>query len=56
MGSADYGHYYSFIQDKNDINKWYEFNDTNVSHADMKDIKNDGFGGVDRMMKHKYPP
>lgn len=22
----------------------------------MKDIKNDGFGGVDKFLKNKYPP
>ncbi|CAD8154340.1 unnamed protein product [Paramecium pentaurelia] len=55
IGSADCGHYYSFIQDRNDFNKWYEFNDINVLPADIKDVKNDGFGGVDRMLKTKYP-
>lgn len=56
MGSADSGHYYSFIQDKNDLNKWYEFNDILVSPADIKDLKNDAFGGADKFLKNKYPP
>ncbi|CAK79859.1 unnamed protein product (macronuclear) [Paramecium tetraurelia] len=55
IGSADSGHYYSFIQDRCDFNKWYEFNDIFVSSADVKDVKNDGFGGVDRLLKTKYP-
>ncbi|CAD8073216.1 unnamed protein product [Paramecium primaurelia] len=55
IGSADSGHYYSFIQDRCDFNKWYEFNDIFVSPADIKDVKNDGFGGVDRFLKTKYP-
>ncbi|CAD8075134.1 unnamed protein product [Paramecium sonneborni] len=55
MGSADSGHYYSFIQDKNDLNKWYEFNDIVVTPADIKDLKNDAFGGSDKMLKNKYP-
>ena len=24
-------------------------------HADIKDVKNDGFGGLDRILKTKYP-
>ncbi|CAD8072236.1 unnamed protein product [Paramecium sonneborni] len=55
IGSADCGHYYSFIQDRQDLNKWYEFNDITVSPADIKDVKNDGFGGFDRFLKSKYP-
>jgi hypothetical protein len=38
MGSADSGHYYSLIQEKekqpNNDNKWYEFNDTFVTTID----------------------
>ncbi|CAD8173749.1 unnamed protein product [Paramecium pentaurelia] len=55
IGSADSGHYYSFIQDRCDFNKWYEFNDIFVSPANIIDVKNDGFGGVDRLLKTKYP-
>ncbi|CAD8161247.1 unnamed protein product [Paramecium octaurelia] len=56
MGSADSGHYYSFIQDKNDLNKWYEFNDIIVTPADIQELKNDAFGSADKMLKLKYPP
>ncbi|CAD8074991.1 unnamed protein product [Paramecium primaurelia] len=55
MGSADSGHYYSFIQDKDDLSKWYEFNDIIVTPADIKDLKNDAFGGADKFIKNKYP-
>jgi ubiquitin carboxyl-terminal hydrolase 25/28 len=32
-GTADSGHYYSFIFDRK-VNKWYRFNDHNVSVED----------------------
>lgn len=49
MGSADSGHYYSFIQEREkvvpDDKKWYEFNDTFVSYIDQKEIITEGYGG-----------
>lgn len=44
-GTAEQGHYYSFIQDKNDNKKWYEFNDQNVRDFDVADIPAECFGG-----------
>lgn len=41
-GDGDRGHYYSIIKD--DRNKWFEFNDTNVREYDPKNISNDAFG------------
>ena len=40
IGSADSGHYYSFIRDREKVNapedkKWYEFNDTQVTFSDI---------------------
>jgi ubiquitin carboxyl-terminal hydrolase 9/24 len=50
MGSADSGHYYSLIKDRElegipDEKKWYEFNDTFVSPFDARDIASEAFGG-----------
>lgn len=40
-GQATGGHYYSFIKSSDD-QKWYKFDDTDVSHyeCDLKDVKN----------------
>jgi ubiquitin C-terminal hydrolase len=49
MGSADSGHYYSFISERekplSEDKKWFEFNDTIVSGIETKDIVNEGYGG-----------
>lgn len=44
VGSADSGHYYSFIQDRLS-NKWFEFNDTVVREFDIADLAEEAFGG-----------
>jgi ubiquitin C-terminal hydrolase len=48
-GTADSGHYYSFIKDKDHPQggKWYEFNDTIVRDFDLNDIANECYGGED---------
>ena len=48
-GTADSGHYYSFIKDKDhpEGNKWYEFNDSIVRDFDPNDIPSECFGGED---------
>jgi ubiquitin C-terminal hydrolase len=47
-GTADQGHYYSFIQDREGKNEgWFEFNDTLVREFDSADIKEEAFGGED---------
>ena len=38
-GSADAGHYYSYIQDREDLGKWYELNDTRVSNFDIRNLE-----------------
>ncbi|CAG8519826.1 15599_t:CDS:10 [Acaulospora morrowiae] len=50
-GTADSGHYYSFIRERKplyeDINecRWYQFNDSTVEIFDHKDIPKQCFGG-----------
>lgn len=46
-GTADSGHYYSFIKDKDNSNngKWYEMNDSIVRDFDPNDISSECFGG-----------
>lgn len=47
LGSADRGHYYSYIRDKD---QWYEFNDTVVRRFDPNDIPDEAFGGEEKFM------
>ena len=49
-GSADSGHYYSYIKDRNsspDRPRWYLFNDMSVESFDEHDIPALAFGGED---------
>ena len=48
-GTADSGHYYSFISDREhpESGKWYEFNDHIVRDFDPADIPSECFGGED---------
>ena len=43
-GGADAGHYYSFIKERKS-DKWFEYNDTTVKPFDIKDLKDECFGG-----------
>ena len=60
IGSADAGHYYSYIniiregegnisyfnpKDKNCLNAWLEFNDSNINEFDIENLKEEAFGG-----------
>lgn len=47
MGTAEFGHYYSFIGDR-EHDKWYEFNDTFIREMDKEDIAAEAFGGEER--------
>jgi len=51
-GTADSGHYYSFIKDRHtpegQQEKWYEFNDHIVREFDPADIPAECFGGEDQ--------
>ena len=51
-GTADSGHYYSFIKDREqrEANKWYEMNDHIVRDFDPNDIPSECFGGEDVYM------
>lgn len=42
-GTADFGHYYSFIKISED--KWHEFNDSLIKEFDPKNIESECFGG-----------
>lgn len=44
-GSADSGHYYSFIKERQTSGKWVQFNDRVVSEFDPNNIGNECFGG-----------
>ena len=48
-GTADSGHYYSFIKDRDhpEGNKWYEMNDHIVRDFDPNDIPTECYGGED---------
>lgn len=53
IGTADMGHYYSLIQDRElpdvqEEKKWYEFNDTIVQRFDPKDIPSEAYGGEEK--------
>ncbi|CAG8438368.1 11338_t:CDS:10 [Funneliformis caledonium] len=57
-GTADSGHYYSFIRERkplyNDTSyerRWYQFNDSNVEIFDPKEIPKQCFGGPEYVMQ-----
>jgi len=52
LGTADQGHYYSFIQEREGVGQWYEFNDTSVKDFDFKELPYEAFGGDDEMLAH----
>jgi ubiquitin C-terminal hydrolase len=55
MGTADSGHYYSFIKDRETTeDKWYEFNDTMVREFDATEIPEECFGGEERWSWSSY--
>lgn len=48
-GTADQGHYYSFIQDREDKNAgWFEFNDAIVKDFAPDEIPEETYGGEDQ--------
>ena len=57
-GTADSGHYYSFIKDKDNSSngKWYEMNDSIVREFDPNDIASECFGGEDTFQGYNMMP
>ncbi|CAK4084158.1 unnamed protein product [Aphanomyces euteiches] len=60
-GSADMGHYYSFIQDRRTSETWWEFNDQIVRPFAADQLAEEGFGGDEEVEKwdavnRKYVP
>jgi len=43
-GSANSGHYYSFIRERNERGRWLEFNDTTVKEFDFAELAKECFG------------
>jgi len=56
-GSADSGHYYSYIKERNPrsphFGKWFEFNDTTVREFDLKNLRAECFGGQQNTTKEQ---
>ena len=46
QGTAEYGHYYSYININKDKEKWLEFNDSLIKDFDSKNIESECFGGT----------
>ena len=55
-GTADYGHYFSFIKDRDkdssSYGRWFEFNDRTVELFDEKNIAYKCYGGSDVIMQY----
>lgn len=54
-GTAESGHYYSFIRERtstDDQPRWLEFNDDNVSLWDSRNTANHAFGGLGQQSVH----
>ena len=49
IGIAESGHYYSLINERENSDnseKWYEFNDSNVTFFDSNELPNETYGGI----------
>ncbi|CAN0021460.1 unnamed protein product, partial [Sphacelaria rigidula] len=55
MGTANSGHYYSYIRPRDGGGEWLEFNDTIVSAFDVKDMEAECFGGQETSQYSTYP-
>jgi hypothetical protein len=45
-GHVEWGHYYAFIFDQS-TNKWWRFNDCNVTEETWENVKKESFGSKD---------
>lgn len=52
-GTADYGHYYSYILTDRQKNVWKEFNDSNVKFFNFSDFEKETFGGINNANSQK---
>ena len=52
MGSSERGHYYSLIKEQSS-QKWYEFNDKEVTPFNLRDLEKEAFGGKEEAMNRK---
>ena len=52
FGVSDFGHYYDLIKGPN--NKWYKFNDTNVSEFKEEDISREAYGEKEILEEDSY--
>ena len=58
MGTADGGHYYSLIKDREkdwlpEDERWFEFNDNIVEQFNPEDLKNEAFGGEEKTNRYE---
>jgi len=53
IGSSDSGHYYSFIKERDGLQRWFEFNDKMVVPFKEEDIPKECYGGVDKKGKER---
>jgi ubiquitin C-terminal hydrolase len=51
-GTAQYGHYYSYINYKQD--KWLEFNDSIIKDFDVKKLASEAYGGKESEESNDY--
>mgnify|MGYP003642646911 CR=1 FL=1 len=51
-GSADSGHYYSFIKDRGGTECWYEFNDDIVRPFNAEALPRECFGGTETVLQY----
>lgn len=50
-GTADSGHYYSFVQERTESGGWFEFNDADVVPWSISRLARSCFGGVEKVNK-----
>ncbi len=45
-GESEHGHYYSFISERGPDEKWFQFDDRNVTYFNPRNIPSQAFGGL----------